>query len=192
MNKMKSLAAIVASLAMVAATTAAWAITIKDPAADDALVVFSKTCLVTLGVPDKVAGKVAEFGAAKLSDQAALDLAHGKAGAHAWNLTTPHGAQLAITSTADQQCSVLIRRIDAAALQDGLLQVLDQLAQGGRMVFRPEHHDDRPTAGGIEDTSDYLLKMPHHLDATVSITTTTAKTADLQGLLTFTLLNKKN
>ena len=165
---------------------------VKDPVAEETLVVFAKTCLVTLGAPEKVAEKTTEFGATKLSSQAALEVNHNKPGSQAWRLTTPHGAQLAITSTPDRQCSVLVRRADAQALQDGVLLLLDKLEASSAMKYKPEHHDKTKRPGGSENTSDYLMTMPQDQDASVSVTTTTIPTADLQGLLTLTMLSKKN
>lgn len=180
------------AVALLSQNASAQTISIKDPMASETLAVFTKVCIITLGAPDLVAAKVVEFGATKLPDNEAKSLTHGKAASQGWKLATPHGAQLVVTLTPDRQCSVLVRRSDGQAIQDGLIQVLDKLASGGKMHFKPEHHDKRPRPGGTEETLDYLMVMPNDRDASVSATTTASTSADIQGLLTFTLLSKKN
>jgi hypothetical protein len=166
-------------------------ISIKDPMASDALIVFTKACIITRAVPDKIAAKLVEFEATKLPDPVAVELAHGKAGSQGWKLNSLHGAQLWVSFVPPRQCSVLVKHTQARALQNGTVQVLEQLAQGGEMHFKLEHHNEQPTVGGSEETSEFLLQIIRDQDASVSVTSTDSKAADLQGALTFKVLGVK-
>jgi len=158
--------------------------------ARDALTLFGEGCLETFADPDRVALKMVQFKGTKLDDTAAAALASGKAGSQAWRVTSPVGAQLALTLVAPKSCTVLVRRADTVVLQQEVPKLLDALMKGGQMKYRLEHHEVRKAPGGEEETSDYFLEMSGGRDAMVSITTNPGTSEDLQGLISLTKLGE--
>ena len=195
MTRLTPFVALLALASLMAAPSAQSAdslIKIDDPMASDALVLFTKACIVTQAAPDKIAAKLVAFAAIKLPDKAATELAHGKPGSQGWKVQSAHGAELLVSWVPPRLCSVLVRRAQARALQNGVVQILEQLSQGGEMHFHLEHHNEQPTQGGAEETSEYLIQAIRDRDELVSVTSSASKTADIQGLLTFKVLGAGN
>ena len=189
-STMKHLSALALALALLAAPAASsqaeGELKVADPKAADALVMFTKACLLTRGLPNRIAAKMKEFDGVKLPDRMAVEVAHGKLGSSVWKYDPSlHGAALLVAAIPPARCEVMVRKVEARSLQDGIVQVLRELAQGGEMRFHLETHSTQPTEGGSEETSNYLMKMIRDQDASVSITTTASPSTDIQGILVY-------
>jgi hypothetical protein len=179
-------------LACTASTAGAQAVSTSDPMTRDTIIVFDKVCLATLGDHKMVIAEAEAAGATKLPAKDAIDIGHGKAGSLAWSLVSPAGTQTIVGWSPPSRCSAYVRRVNAAALRDGVQELLDLIARNQHIAVRVEHLDTRPVEGGKEDRTEYLLQLPGDRDASVAVSVTASEKAAVQGEVTFTFLGEKH
>lgn len=183
-----------------------------DPAADDAIDLFSRLCVSIRGDRTKAVGIVGDGDTAieKMDEPLLRGMQNGQSGGIGWIIRMPLGDRILLEFPPDGTCIVRVPRVDPARIEGAFQALLQQYSANGQFdvhhsgevtkAFDPPSEDGRPRDRAAAPSGDrhqddgklkihftaYTMRMPDTGKvAELGLATTDSRAGNIQATLTY-------